>query len=155
MMELIESFRWSVENYYAITAGGLALTMYVLFRLFQVDPEHNTIVGALIGGCVMAAVAYATRDMGLTGVIASGVGIFGVLLGFSGGEAHKAFMVSFACIGVFWLTSHWALDHSALKPDDLGGLARATYNGSLEKEPVDDKQLYSRDLYKTSKPPEE
>lgn len=153
-MELIESFRWSIENYYAITGGCLALTMYVLFRLAQVDPDHNTIVGALIGGAIMAIVAYFTRDMGLAGTIGTCVTIFGVLLGFSGGEAAKAFMVSFACIGVFSLTSHRAIDNSPLTPDDLGGLARVTYNGSLDEEPVDDKQLYSRDLYKNSKPPE-
>lgn len=149
VMEYYENFRWSVENFYGITAGVLGLAIHLGFRVFGLDPDDNKLIGGMICGAVICGVAYATRGIGLVGILGTGITAFIATLAFSNGEAAKSLLVSILSVGVFAGMAHFVVARSALTADDLGGIARAAYNGKLEKEEV------AKDIYEKKNDEEE
>lgn len=148
---LAQSFlTWSPVTFYAVCALIQAVVIFVSFRFLNVDPEQNTIIGALIAGAAINIACYLLRDSLLVCVIAN-IGLtFGALVAISAGEALKAVMVSVLCMSVYWVAGTTILPKTPLNINDIGGMTKVIRQGGLEAESLDTQE---RDLYdKTAAP---
>lgn len=141
---------WTPTTFYATCAVVQAVIILVSFRLLNVDPEQNTVVGALMAAAGINIVGYFMRDTTLVGVIAN-IGItFGALVAISAGEALKSVMVGVLCMGVYWGAGTMLLPKTPLHIDDVGGMTKVIKQGGLQAESLDTQE---RDLYDKSAPP--
>lgn len=137
-------------TFYAACAVAQAIVIFVSFRVLNVDPEHNTVIGALIAAAGINAVGYFVRDATLVGVIVNIAVVFGALVAVSAGEALKAVMVTVLCFGVYWGAGTQLLPRTNLRIDDVGGMTKVIRQGGLQAESLDTQE---RDLYDTTKAP--
>lgn len=136
---------WTPVTFYV--ASGIIHTIVILlsFRLMSVDPEHNTIIGALIAGVVINLVAFFARDYGLMGVLGTGIVIFGILVAITSGEALKAAMAAAICMVVYLGVGTVVIPKTPLTAEKIGGLPAVMLKGGLEEEPLDgqvEKEFY-------------
>lgn len=140
---------WTPVTFYAACAVVQANVILASFRALNVDPEQNTVIGALVAAAGINVVGYFMRDTALIGVIAN-IGVtFGALVAISAGEALKAVMVSVLCMGVYW-GAGMMLPKTPLQIDDVGGMTKVIKQGGLQAESLDTQE---RDLYDKSAAP--
>ena len=92
---------WTPETYYVAAAIAHAVVIFLGFRILQVDPEHNSAIGAIIGAAIIGAACYVLKGGELFSALGSIGIIFLVLLAVSGGEALKALLVGVAVIASY------------------------------------------------------
>ena len=146
---------WTPSTFYIASGLLQTIVIWVGFRLMQVDPDNNTVIGAIIAGVVINLVAYFTRDYGLAGVLGTGAAIFGILVAVTSGEALKAAMMAAVCMAVYAGLGTVVVPRTPLTPELIGGLPAVILKGGLEAEPMetaDEKGFYSEPPPPTSSP---
>lgn len=139
---------WTPVTFYVAAGIAQAITAYATFKLMGVDPENNTIIGAIIAAVVINLVAYFTRDYGLAGVLGTGAAIFGMLVAVTSGEALRAAFVAALCMGVYAGVGFVVVPRTPLTADKIGGLPAVMMKGGLEEEPLDEQM--EREFYQES-----
>ena len=131
---------WTPMTYFITVAIVHAIVTFVGFRVLQVDPEHNSILGVIIGAAVIGAAGFFLKD----GELFSALGLIGVIfivqLGVSGGEAIKAIMVGVVCIGAYGAVGTVILPRTPLTIEDVGGLTQVVMEGEFKVEPVESQE---------------
>jgi hypothetical protein len=148
---------WTPVTYYVTAAIVHAIIIFAGFRILQVDPEHNSVVGAVIGAAIIAAACFVLKGGELFSAL-GGIGIiFLVLLGVSGGEAIKAVLVSVAVIGSYGLTGGFLIPRTPLDLEDIGGLTQVVMTGEFKVVPIEGQEddLYEHTKEKTDRDLEE
>lgn len=138
---------WTPLTFYIAVALVQAVVIIAGFKLLQVDPEHNSIVGAIIAVVVIAAAGYLTRDTGLIAVIATGVALLGMLMLISGADALKSLVMSGVCLGVYFVVAQVVVPRTPLTIEQVGGITRVMMTGGIQDEPFDkevEKEIYGR-----------
>ena len=137
---------WTPLTFYIAAGIVQAILTYLGFKLLQVDPEQNTIIGALVAGAVMAVAGYLTRDMTLVGVLISSSAIFGSLVLVSSGEALKAIPMTMVCMATYYVLALGLVPRTPLTHEAIGGLNKVFQQGGLQEEAIesaDEKAFYS------------
>lgn len=134
---------WTPMTYYVATAIIHVIMVYAGFRIMQVDPEHNTVIGAALAGVVIAVVGFIAKDYGLIGNLITGAAIFGILMAITAADAIKALIMSAFVVASFGLIGSFITSRTDLSPKDLGGLTLVVISGELDAEPLQsEKDLY-------------
>ncbi len=131
---------WTPKTFYIAAGIVQAIVILITFKVLQVDPEHNTFVGAVIGAALCNLGAYALAPHGLFGVLAAGTAFFVMLVAISSGEVLKsaiAFMVLMAAYGGMGL---FITHRTPLKAANIGGLPQVIITGGLKAEPITEKE---------------
>ncbi|MEM1348274.1 MAG: hypothetical protein AAGI01_06960 [Myxococcota bacterium] len=137
---------WTPMTFYITAAIAHVLVIYGGFVAMQVDPEHNTLLSALIGAAIIGAASFFLKDGGLFVALALGGGTAVVLAGISGGEIVKALIMSAlvlatnACLGFFLVPR----TPDTLTSETIGGLTRAIMEGGFDEESIESKEA---DIY--------
>lgn len=127
---------WTPETFYA-TAAVVHTVIYLLgFRLMQVDPEHNTFVGAVIAAVIANFAAFALSSFGLFGILGAGFIHFAVLAAISSGEVLKSLVVFLVALGAYAGLAQVITERSPLTVEEIGGIPQAIVTGGLEAEPM-------------------
>ena len=132
---------WTPVTYY-VAAGILSCILILLaFRVLQVDPEFNTFVGAAIAAVLMSVAGYFFRDMGLVGIIVSGIAVLGGVAMASSGDMVKSLIVFGLILALYAGMGTWLVPRTrTLSVDQVGGLTRVILGGGLEAEPITEKE---------------
>lgn len=134
---------WTPSTYYIATAIIHAILIFVGFRVMQVDPEHNSVIGAVIAAAVIATVGFFAKDYGLIGNLVTGAAIFGILLAITAADAIKSLVMSAIVVASFGLIGNFITSRTPLTPEELGGLTLVVISGELDAEPLQsEKDLY-------------
>ncbi len=139
---------WTPVTYYVAAAIAHAIIIFVGFRVLQVDPEHNSVIGAVIGAAIIAVACFMLKGGELFSALGSIGIIFMVLLGVSGGEAIKALVVGVAVIGTYGAVGSFIIPRTPLDLEDIGGLTLVVMEGDFKVEPLEGQE---DDLYEHTK----
>ena len=145
---------WTPLTYYIAAALAHMVVIVVGFKLLQIDPEHNSILGGLICAGAIAAIAYFTRDEGLVGLLITAAAIFGGLIALSAGDALKSLLIAGLCIGVYIGLGSFVVPRTPLSYEGVGGFAKAYKLGLQDEALASEDSLYQHtDGAKKTPPP--
>ena len=136
---IISPIIWTEAHFYVAMAVVDFLAIMLLFRVMHVDPEHNTILGAIVAACAINGVAFFVRDLGIIGIMIQIAVIYGALVLVSSGEALKSLAVGLACIGLFGALASFLIPRTPLSAEAIGGFSEIILQGGLQAEPIDEK----------------
>lgn len=135
--------QWTPMTYYAVTCVVHTLVIVVGFKLLQVDPEHNSFIGAFVAAAIIAATGYFLSMQGLMGTLMTGGVAFGILVAVTAGDALKALVVTALCIASYGLMGSFITNRTTLTVEQIGGLTQVVIRGELDSEPLQSEE----DLY--------
>ncbi len=128
---------WTPVTFYVTVAIAHAIVIFFGFRMLQVDPEHNSIVGVVIGAAVIGVAGFLLKDGELFSALGAIGIIFLVVVGVSGGEAIKGLMIGAVCIGTYGLVGAFVIPRTPLVLDEVGGLTNVVMTGQFKVEPLE------------------
>ncbi len=128
---------WTPETYYIAVAVAQLVVVLVAFRVMNVPPDYNTFVnGVLIVGGTNAT-AYLTKEMGLIGVLLTGLTLFILLAMITRGDVLKSLMTWVLLLTVYWAVAYFVVPaEEDLYIEQLGAVPYAMMEGGLEAEPM-------------------
>lgn len=127
---------WTPETFY-VAAGVVHTLIYLLgFRLLQVDPEHNTFVGAAIAATIANFAAFALKSFGLFGILGAGFIHFALLAAISSGEVLKSAVIFLVALAAYAGLAQVVTERTPLDIEEIGGIPQAVVSGGLETEPM-------------------
>lgn len=146
MIPTLAAIQWTPAVFYI--AMGIVHTVVILigFRLLQVDPEHNSFIGAVIAGVAINVTAFFVKDLGIIGIMIQIAVIFGSLVLIASGEVLKAGITALVCVALFGGIAQFLIPRTPLTEYSIGGFALVIISGGLEAEPIteDDAEALSK-----------
>ena len=130
------AIKWTPVTFYVATGIIDAIVIMFGYRLLQVDPEHNSFIGAVVAAALINVIGYFVRDTGLVGVLIHGGAIFGLLVAISSGEALKAGLMTGILVALYGGIGMFVLPRTPLTVDDVAGFTRVVMGGGLQAEPI-------------------
>ena len=140
MIPTLAAITWTPTVFYI--AMGIIHTVLILvgFRVMQVDPEHNSFIGAVLAGVAINVTAFFVKDLGVIGIMVQIAVIFGSLVLVSSGEVLKAGVMALICVGLYGGVAQFVIPRTPLTEFAIGGFSQVIINGGMEAEPIDEEQ---------------
>jgi len=137
---------WTPMTFYITAAIAHVIVIYGGFAAMQVDPEHNTVLSAIIGAVILGVASFVFKDGGLFAALAVGGGTVVVLAGISGGEVVKALIMSAIVLATNAGLGFFLIPRTpdTLTSESIGGLTRALMEGGFDEEAIETKEA---DIY--------
>ena len=131
-LSIIGTIGWTPITFHVTLVILHTLAILIGFRLFELEAEDRTALGAFLAAVVINTVGYFVRDYGMVGLIVQTTVIFGCLVGISSGEVLPSLVVMGIVIAISTAAAHFVIERSHLDSADLGGLPHAILSGGPE-----------------------
>lgn len=137
---------WTPETFYIAAAVAQLVVVLLTFRLLQLSADYNTFMNALLVVGPTNAAAFFTRDMGVVGVLITGVTLFTLLALISRGDMIKSIITWGVALSVYWALAFFVVpDTEDLSIYDVGGIPQVLIEGGLEAETLERDEIYGED----------
>ncbi len=143
MITMMAALVWTPITFYVAMGIFHTLAILIGFRLLHIDPENNTIVGAVIGAVIINVIAYFVRDYGIVSIIVQIGVMFGMLVAVASGEALKASLMAILMLAAYGGAATVLIPRTPLTEDQIGGFAKVILAGGLKEEAMTEKDFDS------------
>ncbi len=137
---------WTPVTFYIAAAVAQLVVILLTFRFIQLSSDYNTFINALFVAAPTNVIAYFTKDLGVVGVLITGVTLFTLLALIARGDMIKSILTWATALAVYWGLAFFVIPETDdLDIYDVGGIPQVLIEGGLEAETLEREEVYGDD----------
>ncbi|MFU8805895.1 MAG: hypothetical protein ACNA8W_18930 [Bradymonadaceae bacterium] len=126
---------WTPMVFYIAMAIVHCISILLVFRIIQLDPEYNSFVSAALVAIVANVAAFFLKDFGVFGILASTSVLFALLATVTHFDMIKAIVAWAVMIALYWVVAWGVLPRTDdLTIEQIAGVSQVIMQGGLQTE---------------------